>query len=557
MDSGEDFLTPEFLNILFFQQKNLVIYPYVDLKHLHSLEVFTASYSHIDLESTALNDLRQVLELESESSYSQSPTFYFIYNIERSQVKDVLSMDNIRCVLNSNDAISDLADGGRFVFYNKKNNHFLNYSGRDLEFENHLISSAQSREVLYDSIQKIKSTASLIFAELNNNNSFAKLPEILKDYDSQYWQKILNFTKIFFEINIPKVEKLGQNPQEKVNKKDNLQDFSDEYEAIVSTNKNIGKEFIQCLHEYRSKKVNASHLELEDMFNPQRLYNYLRNRHWKEGIPPQFLEEWRSMNKSQYKLTEIDHDDFDNIFEKLNISPVRINKNEENKLNIKKVKKVSSSIKRIESRPIPSVNNFSAFKSWMFEILDETEKLLGVPSKIYNSNTNNIPLDQIRERLKLKLNQVFFKEWIELYKVEDKFRFLVRFIANLSNLHASLYGEDKKKDMPIKIKEFKFTKSIEKKLIAINRLRNNISHKGMNEEEINLLLKHTFTKIKKGYFCLLVYLAKTQIFSVLKYLDIGDEQDHVQKVKDYLVKTYFKEFSSSDLRIVIEIFNKN
>ena len=84
MDSGEDFLTPEFLNILFFQQKNLVIYPYVDLKHLHSLEVFTASYSHIDLESTALNDLRQVLELESESSYSQSPTFYFIYNIERS-----------------------------------------------------------------------------------------------------------------------------------------------------------------------------------------------------------------------------------------------------------------------------------------------------------------------------------------------------------------------------------------------------------------------------------------------------------------------------------------
>ncbi len=557
MDSGEDFLTPEFLNILFFQQKNLVIYPYVDLKHLHSLEVFTASYSHIDLESTALNDLRQVLELESESSYSQSPTFYFIYNIERSQVKDVLSMDNIRCVLNSNDAISDLADGGRFVFYNKKNNHFLNYSGRDLEFENHLISSAQSREVLYDSIQKIKSTASLIFAELNNNNSFANLPEILKDYDSQYWQKILNFTKIFFEINIPKVEKLGQNPQEKVNKKDNLQDFSDEYEAIVSTNKNIGKEFIQCLHEYRSKKVNASHLELEDMFNPQRLYNYLRNRHWKEGIPPQFLEEWRSMNKSQYKLTEIDHDDFDNIFEKLNISPVRINKNEENKLNIKKVKKVSSSIKRIESRPIPSVNNFSAFKSWMFEILDETEKLLGVPSKIYNSNTNNIPLDQIRERLKLKLNQVFFKEWIELYKVEDKFRFLVRFIANLSNLHASLYGEDKKKDMPIKIKEFKFTKSIEKKLIAINRLRNNISHKGMNEEEINLLLKHTFTKIKKGYFCLLVYLAKTQIFSVLKYLDIGDEQDHVQKVKDYLVKTYFKEFSSSDLRIVIEIFNKN
>jgi len=378
MDSGEDFLTPEFLNILFFQQKNLVIYPYVDLKHLHSLEVFTASYSHIDLESTALNDLKQVLELESESSYSQSPTFYFIYNIERSQVKDVLSMDNIRCVLNSNDAISDLADGGRFVFYNKKNNHFLNYSGRDLEFENHLISSAQSREVLYDSIQKIKSTASLIFAELNNNNSFAKLPEILKDYDSQYWQKILNFTGSFFEVNIPKVEELGHNPQKKVNKKDNLQDFSDEYEVIVSTNKNIGKEFIQCLHEYRSKKVNASHLELEDLFNPLRLYNYLRNKHWKEGISETFLKDWSSMTRSQYTLTEDDLGDFNIIFEKLGVPLILINHIEENKLKNKKGKKVSSSIKRVESSAIPSIRNFPAFKGWVFDTLNKIEGLIGI-----------------------------------------------------------------------------------------------------------------------------------------------------------------------------------
>ncbi|KKM68320.1 hypothetical protein LCGC14_1462050 [marine sediment metagenome] len=50
---------------------------------------------------------------------------------------------------------------------------------------------------------------------------------------------------------------------------------------------------------------------------------------------------------------------------------------------------------------------------------------MGIPSKISNSNINNIPLDQIRERLKLKLSQVFFEEWIELYKIEDKFRFQI------------------------------------------------------------------------------------------------------------------------------------
>jgi hypothetical protein len=31
MDTAFDFIKPEFLHILFFQQKNLVIYPYVDL----------------------------------------------------------------------------------------------------------------------------------------------------------------------------------------------------------------------------------------------------------------------------------------------------------------------------------------------------------------------------------------------------------------------------------------------------------------------------------------------------------------------------------------------
>ncbi|HEC41191.1 hypothetical protein LCGC14_0595880 [marine sediment metagenome] len=104
-----------------------------------------------------------------------------------------------------------------------------------------------------------------------------------------------------------------------MNKKDNLKDFSDEYEVIVSTNKNIGKEFIQCLHEYRSRKVNSSHLKLEDLFNPLRLYNYLRNKHWKEGIPEAFLKEWASMNRSQYTLTEGDKNDFEAIFRTLQI----------------------------------------------------------------------------------------------------------------------------------------------------------------------------------------------------------------------------------------------
>ncbi|MFX1277712.1 MAG: hypothetical protein ACFFAT_22055, partial [Promethearchaeota archaeon] len=73
MDTGTDFIRPEFLNILFFQQKNLVIFPYVDVKHLHALEIFTVGYTVIDLESTALHNIKEILEFEKDNSYSQSP----------------------------------------------------------------------------------------------------------------------------------------------------------------------------------------------------------------------------------------------------------------------------------------------------------------------------------------------------------------------------------------------------------------------------------------------------------------------------------------------------
>ncbi len=391
MDSGEDFLTPEFLNILFFQQKNLVIYPYVDLKHLHTLEIFTAGYSHIDLESTALHDLRRVLEFESENSYSQSPTFYFIYNLDRSGIKDVISMDNVRCVLNSNDNIADLADGGGFVFYNKKNNRFINYSDRNLEFEASLISSAKNREILYDSIQKVKSTASLLFSELNSSDSFDTLPKILEDYDPKYWQKILNFTGKFYEIKVPKVGELDYKPPVKKVENEGLADYSYEYEVIVSTNKNIGKEFIQCLHEYRSKKVNASHLGLEDMFNPLRLYNYLRNRHWKEEIPETFLKEWISMNRSQYTLTEVDCNDFEAIFHSLKIDIAT--------LNLPQVQPIQESIQKPKTKHnelekpkkkgfnlIPSVKtDWPNFRQWMLDKIIVLEKVLGI-TKIVNKN---------------------------------------------------------------------------------------------------------------------------------------------------------------------------
>lgn len=315
MDTGSDFIRPEFLNIIFFQQKNLVIFPYVDLKHLHGLEKFTIGYNVVDLESTALHNLKEILEFENNNSYSQNPTLYFIYNVDKEKVKEIMELDGIRCIINSNENISNLANGGNFIFYNKKNNQFLNYelTNTELEFENSLISSSQDEIILQENIQKIKIVATRIFKELNQSDTLENLPDILSEYDKNYWKSILDFTSRYYDINIPDISAIKFKPRK------NLKDFSNEYEVLISTNRALGKEFIQLLHEYRSKKVNPAHLELDELYNPQKLYNYLRNHHWENGIPKDFIDEWHQMNISNYKLNESDQLDFEIIEKKLGL----------------------------------------------------------------------------------------------------------------------------------------------------------------------------------------------------------------------------------------------
>jgi len=386
VDSGEDFITPEFLNILFFHQKNLVIFPYIDLKHLHTLEIFTAGHTPIDLESTALHDLRSILEFESSNSYSQSPTFYFIYNLDRDKVKEILAIDNIRCVLNSNEIIPELANGSKFVFYNKKNNQFVNYTenGSSLEFEQHLISSSQNITILQDKIQSIKNLASQIFTEVNQNSSSSRLPELLKGFEQKYWQKILDFTSRYFGVNIPPASQFKSDSYEplSIGSRKDFKNFSDEYGVIVSTNKPIGKEFIQQLHEFRSKRVNPEHLELEELFSPLKLYNYLRNRHWKEGIPQKFIDKWLQMSISQYTLTDSDIDDLETIFTKLGIrqdtpplpTSEPLNSNSEPERVTTPLESTSSD--QILVDEMPSLQNWAQFKKWIISQIGNIEKII-------------------------------------------------------------------------------------------------------------------------------------------------------------------------------------
>lgn len=380
MDTGYDFISPGFLNILFFKQKNLVIYPYVDVKHIHSLDCFTVGHDLIDIDSTGLDNLHDIVEFETSNSYSQQPTLYYLLNVNAEDLEKLMESPNIRCIINASENVEHLANGNYFIFYNKKNRTFLNYQPEreNLAFEQQLIRSSQNEQELLDNVLKIKRTATKIFSDLNANANSGNLPTLLSDYEQKYWDKILTFTQLYFNIQIPKFirPKISSKKKYSVPSKD----FSKEYEFILKTNRKIGQKFIQLLHDYRADRVNPANLEIDQLYYPKKLYNYLRNRHWTKGIPQEFITNWfQKLNKNSH-LDESDRLDFQIIFDKLRIIPVKkINTPKEIKTSKNPVKEHSGFEDKITKKvieTIPPIESFQEFRNWVLKKIDELENLL-------------------------------------------------------------------------------------------------------------------------------------------------------------------------------------
>jgi len=412
MDTEYDFITPEFLNLLFFQQKNLVVFPYVDLKHLRSLQVFAVGYDLVDIDSTVVHNLSEIIEFEA-SSYSQQPTFYFVLNPKTEELLKLIDSPKIRCVVNTKENVGNLANGDQFVFYNKKSKTFLNYEPekQDLSFERQLINTYPDKQLLLDEMIKIKSLATKIFLQLNERNNADNLPKLLLDYDQIYWDKILNFTRLYYDIEIPSFDK----PRRPLRKNENSEqeiDYSAEYEVIMKINRKIGQKFIQLIHNYRFEKVNPANLEVPELFYPQKLYNYLRNHHWEKGIPQEFVSKWIRAATADISLTENDWVEFQMTLNKLDLAcalpdfdaereiepmtansshlkrenPTQIVRKEKGPKTVPTPKKKVEQVKKVvqvervsnvgsNSITIPSIENFGKFKGWMLKKLDELENI--------------------------------------------------------------------------------------------------------------------------------------------------------------------------------------
>ena len=103
---------------------------------------------------------------------------------------------------------------------------------------------------------------------------------------------------------------------------------------------------------------------MEELYNPQKLYDYLRIHHWKDGIPEEFAVQWVSMKKTGHRLTDAEYSDFQSLFEKLNVN-----------IDILIPHEAEPTEEIIEEpNSIPNIKDFPKFKNWMLKMISEIEK---------------------------------------------------------------------------------------------------------------------------------------------------------------------------------------
>ena len=274
-------------------------------------------------------------------------------------------------MLNTNEDVSKFVNGSDFIFFNKKSKKFLNYNleDHDLSFEKYLISTSEDESILMDKIQEIKMVGRRIFTAINQGGN---IQEHLSKYKPEYWKKILEYVSQYHQINIPDIHKLSLNVSSKSSSKKEFKSFSDEYEIIVSTNSIIGKEFIQLLHDYGRENIDATNLS--QLYNPSKLYAYLRNSNWSDGISDDFLFSWVLMKNTGYQHNDTSVADFQKIFKRLQLSNDKIDEILDSKI-------MALDDNSNNSDFIPGLNDFENFQRWILEQVDSIEKKIGIIKK--------------------------------------------------------------------------------------------------------------------------------------------------------------------------------
>lgn len=166
----------------------------------------------------------------------------------------------------------------------------------------------------------------------------------------------------------------------------------------------------------------------------------------------------------------------------------------------------------------------------------------GFPYGDYSQHLKEITR-KVKSKIETELKNLNFEVWEDLYAIDDSFKFLVRFFANLEN-YFSQSGMGNDKNMSNKIKRLKLPKNIEISLIQLNNIKDGIVKgdyelSGDDEENIdNILVDFVLFLIKKHIKPL---ISKKQLKEGYKFIKF---EDFEFQIKNYLGNYLYSNFNN-------------
>ena len=151
---------------------------------------------------------------------------------------------------------------------------------------------------------------------------------------------------------------------------------------------------------------------------------------------------------------------------------------------------------------------------------------------------------KMEEGIESILNELDIEAWENLYIIEDHFKFLVKFYANLEHYCDTKLGMEEEKDLIAKVRKLKLNEDLEQSLLNLNVVKDKLikgDYELSSEEQSSIrtvLVRFVLFLLKKKLESL---INKKELFKGYEFLNRTDLES---EIKSYISKYLYSTFNS-------------
>lgn len=206
---------------------------------------------------------------------------------------------------------------------------------------------------------------------------------------------------------------------------------------------------------------------------------------------------------------------------------------------------------KIQSQTVISSDIKEKYNSYYF----------GFPFEDYSQYITEVA-EKIKKNIENSLKRLDLTVWESMYEIDDTFKLLVRFYANLENYCDSQLSPPNGKDLPTKIKLLNLSPSLESTLLELNEVRNQTIHSVYelsddDKDRINeVVINFTLSLIKKHIKPL---IEEKKLKTNYMYADLRDLYSEIKVfINGYLTKIFINGKSNhNQIRTFLETLTLN